>query len=111
MAEAWWSEFRERDGKAGAMNVKFRSLFRGSIARVFNRMFQSPDDVLTLEPPLFPSVGYAWLPNPNRKVEMDERDVVFFDATWRLALRAANFAEIVFKLGIRTCETLTLKTR
>ena len=72
-----WSEFRERGG-AGALKVKLRSLFRGSIARLFTRMFQPPDDVLALEPPLAPSRGYGWLPNPHKNVEIDERDLVFF---------------------------------
>ena len=39
MAEAWWSEFRERDGDSGALKVKLRSLFRCTITPIFKRMF------------------------------------------------------------------------
>ena len=73
MATAWWNEFQERDGQAGALKVKLRTLFRGSITPVFRRMFESPDDFLSLQPPLAPDVWYSWLPNPSRCVETDER--------------------------------------
>ena len=57
MAAAWWNEFLERDGDAGAQKVKLKSMFRGSITPVFRRMFESPDNFLSLAPPLSPNVG------------------------------------------------------
>ena len=84
-------------GDTGALKVKLRSLFRGSIARVFTRMSQSPDDILALEPPLASNISYAWLPNTHKKVEIDECDLVFCKATLHLALKAVNFAEIVLQ--------------
>ena len=97
MATAWWNEFQERDGQAGALKVKLRTLFRGSITPVFRRMFESPDNVLSLQPPLAPNVGYSWLHSPSRRVETDERDFVFLESASRLLLRAANFAEAILQ--------------
>ena len=77
MATAWWNEFQERDGQAGALKVKLRTLFRGSITPVFRRMFESPDDVFSLQPPLAPNVGYSWLPNPSRRIESEGARLCF----------------------------------
>ena len=90
-------EFRERNGKGGALKVKLCSLFRGSSAREFTRIFQSPSDTFGLEPPLTSNIGYAWLSNPQKTVEIDERDLVFFEETSRLPLRAAKFSEVVLQ--------------
>ena len=113
MAEAWWSEFRERDGEGGALKVKLRSLFRGTITPFFKRMCESPDDVLSLTPPLSPNVGYAWLPQPQKRVETEERDLIFFESASRLSLRAANFAEAVLQAwdSSITDEQLLLRMR
>ena len=113
MAQSWWSEFKERDGEGGALKVKLRSLFRGSITPVFKRMFESPDDVLALTPPLSPNVGYSWLPTPHKRIETDERDLVFFESASRLSLRAANFAEAILQAwdSSITDEQLLLRMR
>ena len=97
MAKAWWAEFENRDGDAVSPQVKWRTLFRGSISRNAARVYESPDDLLSLEAPSGPPSGYPWLPTPNRKVEFDERDVRFIESTARLALRASNFSEVILQ--------------
>ena len=68
MFEAWWADFKERDGDSGQLGVKLRSLFKGATVRVASRPYVSPDGTLSLSPPTTPSVGYAWLNTPAKKV-------------------------------------------
>ena len=51
---AWWSEFEDRDGDAVSRQVKLHSLFRGSISRHVSRMYESPNNLLSLDAPLRP---------------------------------------------------------
>ena len=122
MFKAWWSEFEERDGDAVSPQVKLRSLFRGSLSKHVSRMYESPDNLLSLDAPTAPPAGYPWLPSPQKKVEIDERDVRFLESTSRLALRASNFSEVMlqawdasltdidFHLRTRKCLSSVVKT-
>ena len=77
---------------------------------------------LSLEAPMTPPAGYPWLPAPQKKVDIDERDVRFFESTARLALRASNFLEVMlqawdtslydieFYLRTQKCLSSVLKT-
>ena len=69
----------------------------GAPSVAMQRVYESPDDLLSLEAPSGPPSGYPWLPTPNRKVEFDERDVRFIESTARLALRASNFSEVILQ--------------
>ena len=97
MCRAWWSEFRERDGDSVSPQVKLRTLFRSSLNKHVQRIYESPDDVLALEPPSGPPTGYPWLPTPQKRMEIDERDMRSLESSARLALRASNFAEVLLQ--------------
>ena len=101
---------RERDG---TLKVKLRLLFRGTITPIFKRMFESPDDVLSLTSPQSPNVCYAWLPQPQKRVETEERDLIFFESASRLSLRAAKLAKAVLQTwdSSITDEQLLLRMR
>ena len=97
MVKVWWEEFRERDGDTGSMNLKLRQMFKGFGVRVSLKPYESVDGTLSLEPPGNPNVGYSWLPQPPRVIEIHEKDLIQFERNARISLRAANFAEAVLQ--------------
>lgn len=97
MFDAWWEEFKLKDGDSGALNIPFRSLFRGSLLRESLKPYEAADSKLPIEPPSNPNMGYSWLPQPVRRIEIAERDWIFMERNVRVALRALNFAEVVLQ--------------
>ena len=97
MFEEWWTEFKSRDGDAGTLNIKFRSLFRGTLLRESLKSYESADGKLCIEPPGNPNVGYSWLPAPAKTIELEVRDLIFLERNSRATLRVLNFIEIVLQ--------------
>ena len=97
MFQAWWDEFRVKDGDSGAMNIPFRTLFRGSLLRENLRPYEAADNKIPIEPPSNPNMGYTWLPQPVRRIDVGERDWIYLERNVRVALRALNFAEVVLQ--------------
>jgi hypothetical protein len=77
--------------------VKLKSLFRSSLVRDSTRAYESADDVLKLEPVANPPGCFSWLPMPARKLEFDERDVLYMERSSRATCRALNFVEVILQ--------------
>ena len=97
MFREWWTEFKSRDGDTGALGVKLKSLFRGTLLRESLKSYESADNTLAMEPPGNPNVGYSWLPTPTGKIEVELKDFIFLERNSRATLRVLNFAEIVLQ--------------
>ena len=97
ICKAWWSKSEDFDGDAVSPQVKLWSLFRGLVSRHVSCMYESPDNLLSLDAPTAPSAGYPCLPKPQKKLEIDERDVRFLESSARLALSVSIFSEVVLQ--------------
>ena len=97
MFHVWWKEMIAKDGDLGVFGVKLKSMFRSSLVRESLKCYESADDKLTLEPPANPVAGFGWLPTPSKKMEMEERDVLFLERGCRATCRALNLAEIILQ--------------
>ena len=49
--EAWWLEFKQKDGHSGSLQTKLRSLFKSAGARVSLKPYESNDGLLSFDPP------------------------------------------------------------
>ena len=110
MFEAWWLEFKQKDGQSGSLQTKLRLLFKSSAARVSLKPYESGDGLLSFDPPDAPATSYAWLPAPPKRLEISEGDLLYFDRQARMSLRALNFVEVVlqtWKSGNPPEDTLT----
>ena len=97
MFEAWWLEFKLKDGRAGTLQNKLRTLFKGSGVSVSLKPYEAGDGFLAFDPPDAPPASYAWLPPPPKKVELVENDLLFFERQSRISIRALNFAEVILQ--------------
>ena len=97
MVESWATEFYEKDGDAGATGIRLKSLFRGSLRREKMKPYEVADDIIPLDCAGNPTVGYEWLPQPTRRVDLDERDAIFLEKNTRATIRALNFSEVVLQ--------------
>ena len=79
MFELWWKELRAKDGDLGVFGVKLKSMFRSSIVRESLKCYESADDKLSLEPPANTIAGFGWLPTPSKKMDVEERDILFLE--------------------------------
>ena len=70
MFEAWWLEFKLKDGRAGTLQNKLKALFKGSGVSVSLKLYEAGDGFLAFDPPDDPPASYAWLPPPPKKVEL-----------------------------------------
>ena len=111
MFDEWWTDFKTRDGDTGALGVKLRSLFRSSLLRESLKPYESADGKLALDPPGNPNVGYSWLPKPEKKVEIEEKDLIFMERSSRATLRALNFMEVVLQAWLPDKTELEIATR
>ena len=60
-------------------------------------MYDSPDNILSVDAPTALPACYQLLSTPQKKVEIDERDVRFLASTAHLALCAFNFSEVMLQ--------------
>ena len=97
MFEAWWLEFKLKDGRAGTLQHKLKSLFKGSGVSVSLKPYESGDGFLAFDPQDAPPASYAWLPSPPKKVELVDGDLLFFERQSRISLRALNFVEVILQ--------------
>ena len=111
MFEEYWAELRLRDGDSGSLGVKMKCLFKSSIMRESLKTYSSPDDKLAMEPPAVPNVAYSWLPAPAKRIDIDERDVVFLERNARATCRALNFAEVVLQAWSPAETSVEMATR
>ena len=70
------------------------------LSKNISRIFESPDDVLALEALTGPPSGYRWLPTPQKRMEVDERDMRLLESSVQLALRTSNFTEACCRRGL-----------
>ena len=97
MFEAWWEEFKVKDGQTGSCQIKLKQVFKGFGVRVSLKPYESADGVLSIDPPGNPNGSFAWLPQPPRKIELDEKDVIYWERNGRISLRALNFIEAILQ--------------
>ena len=97
MFEAWWLEFKTKDVVGGASQSKLRSLFRGAGVRASLKPYESADGILSFDPHEAPSSAYHWLPTPPKKLDIEERDYLYFERQVRTTIRALNFVEVVLQ--------------
>ena len=97
MFDAWWDEFKLKDGQTGACQIKLKQIFKGFGVRVSLKPYESADGVLSIDPPGNPNGAFAWLPQPPRKIELDEKDVIYWERNGRISLRALNFIEAILQ--------------
>ena len=86
MFDAWWDEFKVKDGQTGACQIKLKQVFKGFGVRVSLKPYESADGVLSIDPPGNPNGAFAWLPQPPRKIELDEKDVIYWERNGRISL-------------------------
>ena len=70
MFEAWWLEFKQKDGHSGSLQTKFRSLFKSAGARVSLKPYESGDGLLSFAPPRR-SCGVVCLATSSSKTSGD----------------------------------------
>ena len=79
MLEAWWLEFKQKDGQSGLLQTKLRSLFKSGGARVSLKPYESEDGLLSFDPPEAPTTLFTWLPPPPKRLKIAENDLLYFD--------------------------------
>ena len=53
--------------------------------------------MLSVDPHDAPASSYHWLPTPSKRLELEERDYVYFEQQVRTTIRALNFVEVVLQ--------------
>ena len=61
------------------------------------KTYESADEKLRLEPPTNPNVGYGWMPGAPKRLDVEERDIIFLERGSRATCRALNMAEVVLQ--------------
>ena len=81
----------------GASQSKLRVLFLGASVRASLKLYESADGILSFDPYDAPSSAYHWPPKPPKKLELEERDYVYFKRQVCTTIRAINFVEAVLQ--------------
>ena len=78
MFEACWLEFKLKDGRTGTLQTKLIILFKGSGVSVPLKPYEAGDGFPAFDPQETSPASYACLSSPLTKVELAEKDLLFF---------------------------------